>query len=222
MNNNTPRAFATHGIHEKSIEIIKGVLESKESPKILIASAGSGNFEKQLVETLSVNPKDITPLDINGDTYSYDLTKPNFVLADLNNPLPFDDEAFDLIICIETIEHISYTWQLLREFSRVTKVGGNVFITSPNCESFAARLFFLVKGILPAFQQVDFDKSGHITPFFSWVLKYFLEALPLQIVSYDSHSFHAWIIPYVWKVRVPMKSILFAETNMWLLKKKEA
>lgn len=218
--NTAPRAFATQGIHEKSIEIIKQALEWRDWPKILVASAGSGNFEKQLVEILGVNPKDITPLDINGDTYSYDLTKPNFVLADLNNPLPFDDASFDLIICIETIEHISYTMQLLKEFSRVTRQNGNVFITSPNCESLAARLFFLVKGILPAFQQVDFDKSGHITPFFSWVLKYFLESLPLEIIGYDSHSFHAWIIPYVWKVKVPSKSILFAETNMWLLQKK--
>lgn len=117
----SPRAFATHGIHEKSIQIIETVLKTKTSPKILVASAGSGNFEKNLVETLGIDPKNITPLDINGETYSYDLTRPNFVLADLNNPLPFEDESFDLIICIETIEHISYTWQLIKEFSRVTK-----------------------------------------------------------------------------------------------------
>lgn len=217
--NTAPRAFATKGIHEKSLEILQTVLASKTNPKILVASAWSGNFEKNLVETLNVSAEDITPLDINGETYMYEATKPNFILADLNNILPFQDESFDLIICIETIEHISYTQQLLREFSRITKKWGHVFITSPNCESFASRLFFLVKGILPAFQQVDFDKSGHITPFFSWVLKYFLESLPLTIESYDSHSFHAWIIPYVWKVNVPSKSILFAETNMWLLSK---
>jgi hypothetical protein len=37
--NTAPRAFATKGIHEKSLEILQTVLASKTNPKILVASA---------------------------------------------------------------------------------------------------------------------------------------------------------------------------------------
>lgn len=45
--------------------------------------------------------------------------------------LPFDDGAFDLVLCAETIEHVVDTQALLSEARRVLKPGGELAVTTP-------------------------------------------------------------------------------------------
>ena len=47
-------------------------------------------------------------------------------LADLNLGLPFEDGLFDLVTCLEVIEHVARAEFLLTEISRVLKAGGNL------------------------------------------------------------------------------------------------
>ena len=46
-------------------------------------------------------------------------------------PLPFDDGAFDLVLCAETIEHVRDVQLLLSEARRVLKRGGTLALTTP-------------------------------------------------------------------------------------------
>lgn len=46
--------------------------------------------------------------------------------------LPFADESFDLVVSCETIEHVPDVRSALREMRRVTRVGGRLFLTTPN------------------------------------------------------------------------------------------
>lgn len=46
--------------------------------------------------------------------------------------LPFKDSAFDAVICIETLEHISEHQRAVEEISRVLRPGGRVVVTMPN------------------------------------------------------------------------------------------
>jgi SAM-dependent methyltransferase len=46
-------------------------------------------------------------------------------------PLPFDDGAFDLVLCAETIEHVRDVQLLLSEARRVLRPGGTLALTTP-------------------------------------------------------------------------------------------
>jgi SAM-dependent methyltransferase len=45
--------------------------------------------------------------------------------------LPFIDQSFDAVLCTEVLEHVPEPEKVLREFNRVIKPGGRVFITVP-------------------------------------------------------------------------------------------
>lgn len=53
------------------------------------------------------------------------------VLLEPGGQLPFDDSAFDLVLCAETIEHVQDTQRLLSEFRRVLTPGGTLAVTTP-------------------------------------------------------------------------------------------
>lgn len=46
--------------------------------------------------------------------------------------LPFPDNYFDLVISCETIEHLPAPDKAVRDFYRVTRPGGRLFLTTPN------------------------------------------------------------------------------------------
>ena len=46
--------------------------------------------------------------------------------------LPFASDSFDLVVSCETIEHVPDVRAAVREMHRVTKVGGQLFLTTPN------------------------------------------------------------------------------------------
>jgi SAM-dependent methyltransferase len=46
-------------------------------------------------------------------------------------PLPFDDGAFDLVLCAETIEHVRDVQLLLSEIRRVLRPGATLALTTP-------------------------------------------------------------------------------------------
>ena len=50
--------------------------------------------------------------------------------TDLNEPLPFDAEVFDLIVCPLVIHHLSDRAAALREFFRVLRPGGRVVLST--------------------------------------------------------------------------------------------
>jgi ubiquinone/menaquinone biosynthesis C-methylase UbiE len=46
-------------------------------------------------------------------------------------PLPLDDNAFDLVLCVETVEHVRDVQGLLSEVRRVLRPGGRLAVTTP-------------------------------------------------------------------------------------------
>lgn len=53
------------------------------------------------------------------------------VEADINAGLPFDDGAFDSILCTDVIAHIFKPHDLFEAFARVLKPGGHAVVTTP-------------------------------------------------------------------------------------------
>jgi ubiquinone/menaquinone biosynthesis C-methylase UbiE len=57
----------------------------------------------------------------------------NLLVADVRS-LPFGDDAFDLVVCFEVIEHVQEHDQVLTELARVLAADGVLVVSSPNRE----------------------------------------------------------------------------------------
>ncbi len=68
------------------------------------------------------------------------------VAADMQDRLPFDDGAFDIVLSAEGIEHMVDRHQTLSEFRRVLKTGGKMLMTTPNVLSLRGRLSYMLAG----------------------------------------------------------------------------
>ena len=58
----------------------------------------------------------------------------NVALADVDEPLPFDADAFDGVILKDLLEHVREPVAVVREVSRVLRPGGLVFASSPDAQ----------------------------------------------------------------------------------------
>lgn len=92
----------------------------------------------------------------------YGLTLPIVVAA--GEHLPYPDGSFDLITCLDVLEHVASTDEVLREVRRVLKPGGIVLTTIPNRRAFR-------------------DPHYHL-PFINWLPRPLAEA----IVKRSGHS----------------------------------
>jgi SAM-dependent methyltransferase len=54
-----------------------------------------------------------------------------FQRADASQPLPFADETFDAILCVDAINHLPDRLAILREWRRMLKPGGRLLFTDP-------------------------------------------------------------------------------------------
>ena len=66
--------------------------------------------------------------------------------VDLRDRLPYADASFDVVLCVEVIEHVSDHQAALGELARVVKPGGVLVLTTPNVMRLNSRLHFLLSG----------------------------------------------------------------------------
>jgi SAM-dependent methyltransferase len=64
--------------------------------------------------------------------------------ADLDQPLPFADECFDVVVLAEVLEHLRFPEQVLQEARRVLRPGGVLVGSVPNNYRLKSRLRFLI------------------------------------------------------------------------------
>ena len=75
--------------------------------------------------------------------------------VDVNSePLPFDDETFDLVYLTEVIEHLVRPDRALEEIRRVLRPGGHLIVSTPNLACLPNRLL-LALGLQPLFSEVS-------------------------------------------------------------------
>ena len=102
--------------------------------------------------------------------------------------LPFEDAAFDKVICSEVLEHIHAYTQVIDEINRVLKVGGVAAISVP-------RFFpeWVCWRLSDAYHEVE---GGHIRIFRSDELRDDVEAK--GFICFDKHHAHSLHVPYWW------------------------
>lgn len=100
---------------------------------VLDAACGEG-YGSYLMKTWgaqSVTGVDISEYAINRALNYFKDKNLNYIQHDVLS-LPFDDHTFDLIVSLETIEHVNNSEEFLREIKRVLKPGGTIILSCPN------------------------------------------------------------------------------------------
>jgi SAM-dependent methyltransferase len=92
------------------------------------------------------------------------------------DPIPFDDETFDVVIMTEVLEHlVARHERVLGEIRRVMKNGGKLIFSVPNAATLNNRIRFLY-GVNPAKWEFNEEGAhGHLHEFSmseaTWILQ---------------------------------------------------
>ena len=113
------------------------------------------------------------------------------VYVDLNRELPFDNDQFEFISCVEGIEHLQDQFRFIRECHRVLRPGGRLILSTPNILNLASRLKFLLSGFYSLVPRPINEFSvvpvfDHINPVAYYQLRYMLHTQGFRILSAET------------------------------------
>jgi SAM-dependent methyltransferase len=199
------RDMAGDGVHAKVYDMTRYLVKGRQ---VLVMGAGEGAYETRLISA-GIPAADIRSVDISPRHHK--VPGIECQAADLNDSVPFPDKSFQMVYAVEVIEHLHRPKRLIEEAYRVLEPGGFLTISTPNPQSLAQRLRFLLTGKLGWFSEEDYLGSGHIYPIYDWVFERLYRGMfePLQ---YSSQAFRFSVLP------MP-RSKLFAVNNIYVLRK---
>jgi 2-polyprenyl-3-methyl-5-hydroxy-6-metoxy-1,4-benzoquinol methylase len=80
-----------------------------------------------------------------------------FTAHDLDQPgIPLPDGCANVVVAVETIEHLENPWAFLRELTRLAASGAWVVVTTPNQLSLLSKLTLVLKQSFNAFQDASY------------------------------------------------------------------
>lgn len=166
----------------------------KQHPRGAVLDAGTGRGT--LARSLAASGFRVCACDILPERFGRPEETVRFQEADLNVPLPYCDKAFDYVCCTEVIEHVENPFALLREFWRVLKEDGLLFLSTPNILNMSSRVRFLLEGAYEFFKYpvIEWADTGtgdlHLHPIRYHELEYYLAHCGLQIEEIFTSTVH--------------------------------
>jgi len=128
--------MAHQAVHDTVVEIFRPLPRGK----LLDVPAGEGALAARLIEIgFEVQCCDLYP-------EIFRLQDVEVKRGDLSSALPYPDNVFDYVTCIEGLEHIENPQQAVREFARVLRPGGHLITSVPNIMNIEERLKWLLHG----------------------------------------------------------------------------
>lgn len=122
-----PTLYTTNSLFEKTKAIITELHKTQNFQSALDVPCGGGALSQFLSEDLKLETH---ASDIDEKKWEY--PKIQFQQADLGRSLPYQNEQFDLVVCLEGIKHVTDLATAINEMSRVLKKNGTFIITIPN------------------------------------------------------------------------------------------
>ena len=112
MTSETPIPGAI-GSPPRVFDIALAVVKQAGARKVLDCPAGEGPFSQYLIQA----GLEVTACDIYPDQFA--VSEIECVLGDMNGELPFDDGAFDAVVCLNGLQRVWARGQALKEIARV-------------------------------------------------------------------------------------------------------
>ncbi|MFH1070711.1 MAG: class I SAM-dependent methyltransferase [Candidatus Glassbacteria bacterium] len=165
-------------LERKVLSLVAGIAPGRA----LELAPGRGSLSAELVRL----GHRLDALDIAPENFSASRRGVNLVAGNLDDPLPFEDSAYDLVVCCEGIEHLEYQYRFARELARVLTPGGRLVLTTPNINNVASRIRFLFTGfyslaVRPSSEFTHNRYIEHIYPLAWWQLRHLLHTAGLKV-----------------------------------------
>lgn len=151
-----PRIDASDG----RVKALFGFLGDLDGRRVLDAGCGKGRYSALLQERFP--GARITGVDISANMLSHVPTGVRPVRGHLLH-LPFADEAFDAVLCVEALEHAVNIGSAVRQMCRVLKPGGRLVVIDKNRQKLGAlamphwEQWFSDRGLACLLEEEDLD-----------------------------------------------------------------
>ncbi|HRT71727.1 MAG TPA: class I SAM-dependent methyltransferase [Syntrophales bacterium] len=135
--------------------LLKRNIGSFQPEMMLDIGCGNGVKTVHIARQLHIALKNVHGVDIDDKALAACREVFSAERVDLEKErLPYADDAFDLVICNQVLEHLKHYVTVIHESIRVTRKGGYLFIGIPNLSHLANRLLLLF-GIQPMCMALD-------------------------------------------------------------------
>lgn len=167
------------------------VMKFIENKKTLDIGCGEGIFLGELAK----RGIDVKGVDI--DKQALEKAKDNFrrlnVKVDVKkssaDKIPFKNESFEQIICLDVLEHVKNPNNVISEINRILRKNGKVIISVPN-------ELYLIKTILPFNFSEQLKVIGHNNKgFYYGDIKTILEKNGFKVLRYK--YYHKWFSRFI-------------------------
>ena len=101
--------------------IVENIFKGEDFKSILEVGCGKGILIKQFIEDKDIRVVGLEIDPENEEDFKKNFPQGQFILHDINNPFPFKDKEFDLVVSIGTLILIENVEPVLREMLRVGK-----------------------------------------------------------------------------------------------------
>jgi ubiquinone/menaquinone biosynthesis C-methylase UbiE len=207
VNITTPRAVAETApaplAHQAVHDTVVNILQHFPKGKLLDVPAGTGALAARLIRA----GFDVACCDLYPEIFR--LNEVEIRSGDLSGRLPYDDQSFDYVTCLEGLEHIENPQNAIREFSRILRPAGHLITSVPNILNVEERLKWLIYGYTSHFKPLtrasvaglagEFaDKKEvalHVNAISYSELRYSLEEFGFEIKQLyrDKPKAHLWL-----------------------------
>ena len=198
-------ANAAKGVHET----VKGIIPKKKFKRYFDIGCGRG----ALLKSLSKRYEQGFGTDIEDHGIACKDKRIVFQKADLNREMPFGQERFDLITCVEVIEHIENQFSLVKNISSRLQKGGYAVISSPNIYNGLSKMMFLFSNRFIHF--LDRDVYDHINPLVRNIFLDMLKKNRLKVVKTEFSPCHVPLL----NCYLPLRGRFFGNVEVNLVKK---
>jgi SAM-dependent methyltransferase len=203
-------------------ETVAQILANERRGKVLDVPAGKG----ALALRLKALGHEVFCSDLYPQIFAIEGTE--ITLGDLDKTLPYEDESFEYVVCVEGLEHIENPANAIREFARIVKKDGLLIVSVPNIMNVEERLKWLFSGYTSHFKplsreaisdikhEIGAEYEGmeevalHVNPIGYSEVRYLLEksGFELEKVFLDKPKRNSWaFLPIVWAIKLSAKFV---------------
>lgn len=204
---------ADTGLHDQLSSLIEKEFANKKEIAILDIAAGEGALSYRLY---NLGFENINAVDIESKKFKFKdiINFSELNLNDYQSVNVFEKENFkkyDLILGIETIEHLENPWQYLRLLKNLLKENGTIIISTPNVNSIYSKVTLLISDYFFQFTP-DALEYWHINPISTFEMYTICDNIGLKIEQVLAGGTY----PIIWIMKNLVFSCIYSISNILL------